>query len=35
LQQWSAAAHFGHWPVNDIPGGSVVAQLKQREAVTA
>jgi hypothetical protein len=27
--------HFGHGPSNIVPGGSVVEQLKQRDAVTA
>jgi hypothetical protein len=35
LQQCSWAPHFGHAPVKSVPGGSVVEQLKQREAVTA
>src|SRR5438477_6672055 len=34
LQQCSSALHFGQVPERSVPGGSVVAQLKQREAAT-
>ena len=34
LQQCSSALHFGQLPVKSVPGGSVVEQLKQREAAT-
>ena len=27
LQQWSCVPHFGHGPLNDVPGCSVVEQL--------
>jgi hypothetical protein len=34
LQQWSSALHLGQLPKKSVPGGKVVAQLKQREAAT-
>jgi len=34
LQQWRSALHLGQLPEKSVPGGKVVAQLKQRDAAT-